>query len=650
MRRPAKQNVVKVFIFSLTLFLLFHPHIYGDVSSGTGPAAASLSPDEQQILKDRDDAIQSAIGQVNQENGKKKLVGKKVDLKNGSQKDNGTAEAKTSSRLLDWKALFFRRKSSDVDNEVREKRHARLEKFSSLDPGYVRESITKESIEAKRQFVAVDQHSLENVIGRAIQTHLPAQIARERVELADRRIWKAFRDFFTEVDLQKTYKDGTLSSGPYKSRSWRASFRQPLFRGGVLWNTYRLEQANRETALKEYRKAVFDVVAEASKSYFEYERAWNVLKDRQALFEKAQHVKKLSDEKYKANFISEIDRLNADSLFSQAQYDVETAEQDLELAKLELQRYLGLDIEDPIKVESLYEIDNIQVLDLSGKPITIAADEMTKEDKGGSYEVAEITAADDAAEINKFIDLAYTNRSDLQIETSKLRAARLSHRIASGKLLPEAELIMEFGQLGEAFVTGPDSRFVGDLGTSKPTYKNEWRIGTELSWNISGNTAKYTFDHDQRAPSVSQFLGGQGPISDTLSFSVSILDNLNSLAELRETKIATLEQVVELEKTERDVIREVKEAYFNYNKALIQVESNYKRMGYRDRLAELAKHRLETNEVQISEYLQSEIDYTEERAQVHRALADFYIAKANLNRAIGIRDYLKIESHQFERR
>ena len=110
-----------------------------------------------------------------------------------------------------------------------------------------------------------------------------------------------------------------------------------------------------------------------------------------------------------------------------------------------------------------------------------------------------------------------------------------------------------------------------------------------------------------------------------------------------EAKVNNLEQIVELEKTERDVIREVKEAYFNFNKALIQVESAYKRMGYRDRLAQLAKHRLDTNEVQISEYLQAEMDSTEERGLVYKALADFFLSKAKLNRAIGIRDYLLVE-------
>ena len=61
------------------------------------------------------------------------------------------------------------------------------------------------------------------------------------------------------------------------------------------------------------------------------------------------------------------------------------------------------------------------------------------------------------------------------------------------------------------------------------------------------------------------------------------------------------------------------------------------------KLAQLAKHRLETNEVQISEYLQAEMDFTEERGLLYKALSDFFLAKAKLNRAIGIRDYLMVE-------
>ena len=635
-----------VYLSAIACFLAFSFQSFG----AHPPEVRPIPSDEQQIIEDREAAIQAAVSEMGPQKDadkSKSLVAKKIDLQSGqtdgvTQQKNGKASAASWAKP-DWFRFFGGRKKGALDGEVRKKRKARLEKFKNLDPAHVKESISEVRLAAKQEFISSGNHNLDGIIERAISIHLPSQIAYERIALSERRIIKAFRDFFMEAEFTRSQKDGTISGGPYNSRNWRMTFRQPLFRGGVLWNTFQLEMANRQTAIKEYEKSVSDVVAETSRAYFEYERAWNVLKDRKILFDRVTESKRISDEKNKANLISEIEKLNVDSLYSQANYDLETAEQDLELAKLELQRFLGLEITDPVDVAPLYKIDNINIVDATGKPVLVDPGSSGAQTAGVSALPASSPSSVtvEGKSVEHYIDLAYASRSDLQVEASKLHAARLSSKIASGRMLPEAEFILELGQLGEAF----------EALTNKPQWNNEFRLALEMSWNAAGNTLKYTFDNDQRAPSLTQFLNNNArSLSTTKTFSVSLLDNLNALSELKETKISALEQVVELEKTERDVIREVKEAYYNYNKALIQLESNYKRMNYRDKLAQLAKHRLETNEIQISEYLQADIDFTEERAQIHKALSDFYTAKANLNRAVGVRDYLRIESHQFESR
>lgn len=653
--------LVGCFIF-ITHCYFFPKNLHPDTVSGIQKSNAK--GEETQILQDRDAAIQSAIeglktnlgpqtekkrfdwgklkfwGRGNQEEEKKKVVIKDYGPVSAPPHDGNGSVTKTikERKRMPWQNLFSVPPKSPYDTQVKRKRRERLDQFPNLDPEHVQESITETKFLMKQEFLGEGSHNLDGVVKRAISVHLPAQIAHERILLSERRIQKAFRDFFTDAELSHTQKDGTLSQGPYKSKSWRVAMKQPLFRGGVLWNTYKLEMANRDGAKKELEKVVSELVQAASNAYFEYARAWNVLQDKEAMLREASRMKNLSDEKAKANLISEIEKLNLDSLYGQVKLDIETAKQDLELARLEIQKVLELDLSDPVEVKPFYEVENLNLPEIN---IMNTVDSPSAEKASTEYTPSLLI---DGKDLGQYIDMAYANRSDLQVEASKLRAARLTHKISTGKLLPEADLIVEFGQLGETFVTGPDSRFRGDLGTSKPDLKNEWRIGAEMSWNLSGNTAKYSFDHDQRAPSVSVFQGQQGPISDTHSFSFSVLDNLNSIADLKETKIQALEQVVELEKAERDVIREVKEAYFNYNKALIHVESTLKRMKYREKLTSLAKHRLDNNEVQISEYLQSQIDYTGERAELHRSLADFYSAKANLNKAIGVQNFLRIES------
>ncbi len=644
------------FLFSFSIILLIARPVFSANDVKITPLAASgvsasKNTDEQELFKDRDSAMAAAL-----ESAKK--TGKPSSSNSSSfwnklafwKKSSSGSLSKQSpkSKVSDKKESRKTTNAKAQDNwkEVMEKRKERLDQFPSLDPEQVQESLNQMKVELKHGFIGAGDHNLDEVIKRAIQVHMPAQIAYERVQLSERRIFKTFRDFFSSADFTRSQKDGTLSSGPYKSRSWRLSLRQPLFHGGVLWNTYQMEMANRDAAKKELEKTVSDLVQTASAAYFEYERAFQVVNDRDEFYKDIEAQKKISDEKVKSNLVSEIEKLNMDSLSSQADYNLQTANQELELAGLELQRVLELDLNDPLQLKPLYTLTGFDIEKVGIVPHRTGSDNSA----GAKDSKATPTLTVEGKDLEHYIDLAYLHRSDLQVETSKLRAARLGHKISAGKLLPEADFIMEFGQLGEAFVTNGGVNDLNNLGTDKPTWKNEWKIGAEMSWNLAGNTAKYTFDHDQRAPSISQFLGQQGPISTSHTFNVSLLDGLNSLADLKETKIAVLEQVVQLEKTERDVIRQVKEAYFNYNKALIQLESNYKRMQYREKLANLAKHRLDNNEIQISEYVQAQLDYAEERLQVHKALSEFYLSKANLNRAIGISNYLKIEPLRFESR
>ena len=73
------------------------------------------------------------------------------------------------------------------------------------------------------------------------------------------------------------------------------------------------------------------------------------------------------------------------------------------------------------------------------------------------------------------------------------------------------------------------------------------------------------------------------------------------------------------------------------------MRSSFQRANYRKRLAAYNKHRMEKNEVQISEYIQAENEFVQEAMTLHKALADYYVAKAKINHAIGVRDFLPVE-------
>lgn len=511
-----------------------------------------------------------------------------------------------------------------VGEEVKILRQQRRQKMPYLDKGHIKESITAKSIGKKQSFTQKRKKTLEEVVGRAVDVYTPAKAAKERITLAKRRILAAARELLPGGSFNFQLRKGSLSADSFTGKDYHLTFRVPVFRGGILWNTLLKEKAEYRAAKKEYDAVLNELVDEVSNAYFEYQRALLTYEDKSGLAERTAKQLDISRKKYAQALISEIESLNVESMAGQTQYDVETAEQELELAKLELQRFLDLDIGDPVEIVSLYDAESLIGKVKAGGELTTARTARIEVEAGKTIL---------GKNLDEFVDLAYTHRPELQVESERLRAARLEEKISRGVFQPRADLVMEFGELAESFIRNADD----------PHGQPEWRLTFELSNNLFGNKLKHTFDTDENAPSVAQFQQGTGSQVTNRKFEIGIFDGLEDYAEAKEAEVKKLEQVIELEKKEREVIREVKEAYFDYHKAEVQVESSLKRNQYRQKLVSLAQIRLEKTEIEISEFLQAELDLSEERARLHRALADLFKAKSKLNRAIGIRDYLIVE-------
>lgn len=512
---------------------------------------------------------------------------------------------------------------SAVRSQVKDLRAQRQSEMPFLSKGIVRDLIDSEQVRQRLYFVEGDTKKLQDLINRAIESHTPSKAAEERVSLAKRRIFAAVRELFPEFQLEYEDREGLITGGKFNSRGYHFNLKQPIFRGGALWNAMLEEKSELKAAKKEYDKLIEDLVNDVSESYFEYNRTLQVAKDQFQAIGEMERFAKISEQKFKEDLISEIEHLNVQSLFSQMKYDYETAKQELELAKLDLQSYLDLKLDDDIAVAPLYDMQALLDQSRQGDEPVVSIEDEAEPYTAPQAELPALTG---------LVDLAYKNRAELQIEAAKLESARLRERIEWAQMLPQADISLEMGALGEAF----------DSTTTHPKRTNEFRALLEFSWNMMGNTVSYDFENDENAPTVTQFPAG-GSQTTRNTFRVDLLDGLDALADIKEAEAEKLDQIVELENAEKEVIQDVKQAYFDYQKALIQFKSSLQRLDYRERLARLSKHRLEQNEIQISEYIQAEIDLLQEQTELHGALKDYFAAKSALNRAVGIRNYLPIE-------
>ena len=511
-----------------------------------------------------------------------------------------------------------------IRDKVSMSRNERYDQMPYLNRGFIRSNIIAEKVKDREKFVGLSQKGLNEIVERASEVHTPVHTARERIVLARRRIFSAVRNLFPEAGLELQNRDGGLATGHFVSGNWRYSFRQPVFHGGMLWNTLLQEKMGLEAAQKEYDAVVGGLIKDVASAYFEYNRTSQAIKEQSLAIEKMRSFAKISQRKFDEELISEIEHLNTQSLFSQMQYDYETSKQEHEIAKLNLQRFVDIDSKVDLNIKPVYDLDKL--LTEEG-----AFDKETQ--KIGEYRKDEFGDEVKQLDVSDLIDLAYEHRPELQVEAAKLQASRLAERVRWGQMIPHADVVLEFGKLGES---------LSDISLD-PKKQKEFRFVLEVNWNAGGNKLGYTVEDDERAPSVSSFQGTEGTATKRRTFNLNLLDGLSDLVAIKEAEVSRLEQVAELENSEKEVIQDVKQAYFDFEKAKIQVNSTLQRTNYRQRLRNLAEHRLENNEIQISEYMQSEIDLLQELTALHKALADYYTAKAKLNHAIGMNNYMPLE-------
>ncbi len=467
--------------------------------------------------------------------------------------------------------------------------------------------------------------SLEECLQRAVETHLPLEIAADRQSLSAKRIRVALRELFPELELEYNRQKGSNQTGAFKGRSWRINGRQPIFHGGKLWNKFREEKENFKSSVKEYDETLNEVIFKVTEAYLGLHRAQKILSERMGSQDKVDRWRNISMQKLKSDLISEVERLNIEAIYFEQLSQVEIAKQDIELARLDLQHWLSLEVPDEIEVANFYELPKLIQDEAFIK--SLSSETNLPEGREGSKS------------LDDYIQLAYVSRPELQLNVHKVKANQFAEMAARGAWLPNLDLIAEVGQLFEVSTHIDSAPKFGNFDDEK-----EYRFGLEGNYNFLGSTAKAKYDNSHSAPNITSFSGGgEGSTRKESTFSVALLDNLEQYAETKEAEIKTKESMQELEEAEKQVIEDVKTAYYDYYKARLELISLVRRLDHRERLAKLAEVRLEKNEIQISEYLQALADLTSDRIQMHRSIADFLLSKARLNRAVGVRDLLKVE-------
>jgi outer membrane protein TolC len=96
-------------------------------------------------------------------------------------------------------------------------------------------------------------------------------------------------------------------------------------------------------------------------------------------------------------------------------------------------------------------------------------------------------------------------------------------------------------------------------------------------------------------------------------------------------------------KIKQDITLEVREDCFNYEKAVIQLDTAANKVKYQDKELEVTKLRRELDEAPDSAVIESLIKAAQEKFGYVSAVAECYTTVASLNKAVGIDNFFDVD-------
>ena len=99
----------------------------------------------------------------------------------------------------------------------------------------------------------------------------------------------------------------------------------------------------------------------------------------------------------------------------------------------------------------------------------------------------------------------------------------------------------------------------------------------------------------------------------------------------------------EINKKKQEITLEVRETFFKYKKAIILMDVAKSKVEFQSKQTEVLDVRRELGEAQYSDVIEEMIKLAEERYSFIQAIADYYIAIASLNKAIGLNGYYEAD-------
>ncbi|MFH1259365.1 MAG: TolC family protein [Elusimicrobiota bacterium] len=434
-------------------------------------------------------------------------------------------------------------------------------------------------------------------IKTAIENSQTLSIAEEEIRLAKIRILESGRNLYPSLAARYEYTHGEavkdLGVPTFKNELYGLELAQPLYQGGGLYSSWRQAKLNLDVASQNYEKAKQELIYEVKKNYYNFVKFQRNLQEQQLLKVKADNFLALSKRQLELGLITRLDHLNVETQAQGVEYQILSTQKDLSLAAINLNQTL----------EISYNI-----------PLTINAELIFKEIDAGWEECKQ---------------LAQDNRPDLRVSYLNLQVSEYARKISRGLIKPRIDLTGFYGRSGGA-------------------YKNEnfkmgedWNVGLKLTKIFGGgNTLSTSGFKEKTSPKLGQT---SRTASATGMARLALFDNIRSYSDLEETTINYFKAENEYKELNRAVLTELREAFYNYEKSIFQIQSTKKEIELAKEEIKITEAKFKLSNAQVSDILSASNKLTNANNSYTEAIVYYYISIASLNKGVGITDKWKIK-------
>lgn len=433
---------------------------------------------------------------------------------------------------------------------------------------------------------------LRDSLAFGLAHHRPVRIARQEAEVAQMKTREARRALYPVATLKWSWTDGIASEVNFQEYTTGLQIEQPLYYSGRLMQAYRQSLVNLQVAEKRQSKVKADYSQELAQSYYEYVGALASRQAQSGLLSESEKFLESAQVRFGKGLLTRLEVLNIEAQVNQAKFQRANADNDVELARLKFVQKLGLE-------------SHASFVDVPGQ-----------------FEPPSLAPVD----LEETVQLALRNKPDILVNSLLVKFHEYEERIAIAKTKFKVDLSGFVGASAAAFETEPldsgEDYFVG--------------IKATRNWGPNSTTASAT--KTKTSPRL-----GQTTRTDSTVYSaeMGILDQLQSLSEIKQAEVNLNKARRDLEEAKNVAVQEAQEAHISYQKARLQLEYAQQKIAFREEQSKILRAQASVNEALPSQVLEAVIRMNEEKTGYVQALSAYYVALAKLNKAIGISNYYK---------